>query len=355
LKEVSMQSTKASISLATSELEHALNTPVDPAWWAEAMRELRRGRFIPFPLSRGNGSQAKSASELPILRLDQFIAQVSSLPNQDYIIDPILPAGQVMLICGQPWTGKSFEAQRLAVSFPNGGTFHGLRLKRLIPLYITWEGASKGIMHRFSQLIQGRTEYPYVKMETSPIYLNDPLGKAKFMGMIRDVQAQTGISLVIVDSFPYTIKGDYSKADVVNVWWAAVQEIATSLQLTLIIIWELTKPIIFRGEEINPYDLSRLRGAYSVAHKVNTVVAVGDLKKVVKSDGKSVRARVATELVVMKAKDCERLPPLRVQLNPTTLCFEDDEWVHGEDGWDIAKPKSRASADDPLPDYFGWG
>lgn len=312
-------------------VERALSRPVDPAWWAEAMKELRQGP------SNGNGSKAKYASDLPILRLDEFIKAVDNLPDQDYLIDPILPIGQIMAFVGDPWAGKSLEEQRLAMNIANGDPFHGLPVKKRTPLYLTWEGAAKGIQGRFMHMLDGtkQKELPYVKMLSSPIYINTGKGKAEFIKLIQKHQAATGISVVMIDSFPYTCKGRYQEDEVINAWFAAAKEIAQTLNVTLIFVWEFTKPIIFQGEEANPYDLSRLKGAYGVAYKMDTVICIGNLHQVTwdKKLKKTVRADMGKRLVVMKSKDLPPFPPLSIELDPESLFFKGQKWVNKDGIW----------------------
>jgi archaellum biogenesis ATPase FlaH len=256
-----------------------------------------------------------------------FIEYVNKLPHQEDLIEAILPYNEVMIICGAPFKGKSLEAQRLACQFPSGGTYHGLKVEPCEAAYITWEGSPTKIGRRFKSFIKNvpLEKHPVIHKLDTPTYLNTPEGYEAFIKVITDIRIIRNIKVIIVDSFSYTIDGDYKTDAIVNRWWEAVQKLSNTLELTFIFVWEFTKPIIFRGEEVNPYDLSRLKSAYTTAYKVNTVVAMGEISNVVKVGGKPQRIKTP-QIVIMKAKDSEQFPPLAVTLNKNTLCYDGEIW-----------------------------
>jgi len=291
--------------------------------------------------------EPKTGYDLPPLQLDQFLAQVASLPPSDDVIQGILPRHQVMLLAGDPWQGKSLEIQRLALAFGAGTDYHGLKLEKCRALYITWEGATEGIEERFTKLSEVLPSdlWPIIKMASHPMQINLAKGEGKdeFYQMLKEQKEKHQVSVVLVDSFPYIFKGNPRRDEDIQSWWEVLQSIALDLELTFIIVWELTK-LIFQGEtEPEMFNLERLKTAHTTAYKVNTVVAIGELKKVVKDkdQGKSVRASLGHRIVILKAKDAKgAFEPLKVTLDRDTLCWNGEHWR-----WDDADKSYRAIAD----------
>lgn len=268
----------------------------------------------------------------PMLAQD-FIDYVSKLPDADDVIAGILPPKEVMIICGDPYKGKSLETQRLACQFPIGGDYHGLRVKKCESAYLTWEGSLKGLAKRFAKFVKDipKEKQPVLQKLNDPMHLNTPQGYLDFTKVISEIKKIRDIKVILVDSFTYTVRGAYKDDVVINEWWSAVQRLSQELDVTFIFVWEFTKPIIFKGEEVGMYDLNRLKSAYTTAYKVNTVVAMGELDKVVTPTGQKSKRTKSPQIVVMKAKDAGMLPPLNVTLDSETLCFNGEVWELDEE------------------------
>jgi len=267
----------------------------------------------------------------PMLASD-FVKYVSSLPDADDIIEGILPKGETALFCGAPYSCKSLEVQRLTCQFPVGGDYHGLKVKMCDAAYLTWEGSQKGLANRFSRFIQG---VPLVKNpvmwkldEQTP--LNTKEGYKLFLEVVKQIRAIRNATVLVIDSFPYTIRGDHKSDVTVGAWWEAVQKLSNTQGITCIFVWEFTKPIIFRGDVVNPYGLERLKSAYQTAYKVNTVIGMGEWSKTIRL-GKSIERIRSPQIVGMKVKDGATLPPLNVTLDTKTLCLNGEYWKFDEE------------------------
>ncbi len=278
---------------------------------------------------------ARDGYNLGVLRMDEFIKKVKEIPEQEEIIEGILPKCQVMLYAGDPWQGKSLEVQKLAADFGVGNNWHGLKLKKCQSLYFTWEGAPEKISERFEKIshdfdfTSGFIPYIYLVPESLPINILSSRQK------LIDIINQYSPEVVIFDSFPYTIKGNYSKDDtVVNLWWEGLQEIINKTKITPIFVWELTKLSFSDRQSRDIFDLNRLKSGYTTAYKVNTVVMIGEDKKYksVKSERghwETVYSHVGHKIVIAKAKDARgSFESLSVKLDANTLCWNGQHWKY---------------------------
>jgi hypothetical protein len=281
--------------------------------------------------------------DLPPLPLDEFLNAVSNLPPCDELIEGILPKNQVMLIAGDPWQGKSLEIQRLGCAFGAGASYHGLRVAKCRALYLTWEGSTEGVKERFAKIVKDlRPEIPpIIKLLNEPMPLNKPLGKDQFYTFLSELKKQYNITIVLIDSFPYTFNGNPRHDEDIQRWWEALQDIAKKLDLTFIIVWELTKLIFSGNSEPEMFSLERLKTAHTTAYKVNTVVAIGELKKVVRGKEKAEWTSIGHRIVILKAKDSKgSFDPLAVTLNRDTLCWNGQRW-----GWDDINKRYKAEVE----------
>lgn len=280
---------------------------------------------------------SKTGYDLPPMKYNQFKDEVSKFPPSIDIIQEILPKNEVALICGDPWQGKSLELQNLLWCFSSGEKYHGLKVKKCGALYITWEGSTKGIIRRLDAIslkVASGIE-PQIKLASEPILLNAKAGYIAFCEIIEQAKKNGKVEVVLVDSAPYTMCGNVSTNEVINDWWAKLQKAISVYDLTPIFSWEFVKEIIFdarlKGET---FKLGRLKTASTTAYKVNTVIAIGELKDLVKRQWVS----LGTKLVLLKSKDSPHFQPLSVKLN-SNMTFAGEHWEYNakNDIWVAAK------------------
>lgn len=270
-----------------------------------------------------------SGYDFTTLPLDRFLEQGAAMPKKEYIIEAILPKEQLMLIAGDPWQGKSLENQGLVCGFGSGGTFHGLQLKKCLSLYMTWEGATEGIVERF-QILNNTYQpsiKPLIKMVPEPVHIDTKEGKQMFMEYIKRIKAQLPLEVVLIDSFPYTCAGDYRKDKVVDTWFSNLMDIARETHITPIMVYECRKLTVQGQSPEEFFTLERLKGAKGIAYKAYSVVMVGEEKKQQRQKGVVKWISAGHKIHVAKAKDSSPLATLSVKLNRNTLQYSGQKWV----------------------------
>jgi archaellum biogenesis ATPase FlaH len=268
----------------------------------------------------------KSGYDLPVLKMEEFIKTVENLPAQEDIIEGILPKNEVGIICGEAWQGKSLEQQALACALGMGANYHGLKVKKCQCLYVTWEGASKGIANRLNLVSLKTTPLiePLIKLAPAAMPINTQTGYDEFRKLLDEANKVAKVEVVLVDSFAYTIKGQTKEDMIINQWWSQLQKIISEFDITVIFSWEFTKQIIFDARlKQQTFTLDRLKTASTTAYKVNAVIAIGELKNQVKKQWIS----LGHKIVVMKAKDSPIFEPLSVSLSPCLL-WEGQHWEY---------------------------
>ncbi len=281
-------------------------------------------------------TQLKSGYDFPAMEDRDFIWATRKLTRRPEAIQHLLPKQELMLIAGDPWTGKSVEGLELAYTFGSGGNYHGLPVTQCRAMYITWEGAGENIADRLDK-ISNRYEReihlrPIIKLLPEPTHINKAEGNKTMLKLIdKQVQAKE-VEVVIFDNFPYTIKGNYSRdPNIMQDWFDGNRWIVRETGITPIYIW-VQRKLIFGGSSTeDPFSLDRLKGGSDVAYKANTVIMIGEYKKQkrVTEDGESVSKLVSMghHIVPKKVKDakCE-IPPLKVKLNHELLSFRGQHW-----------------------------
>ncbi|KKM00948.1 hypothetical protein LCGC14_1799360 [marine sediment metagenome] len=273
-------------------------------------------------------SVSKTGYDLPPMLLDKFLEETSKLPVEEDIIQGMLPVGQTMLIVGDPWTAKSLEEQRLAVSFGIGGKFHGAQLKRCRAIYLAWEGATKGLRGRFVKLLSGIEPedclWPVIKLMPEPVHIDTENGYKLMDEYLGEITSNhSDCEVLLIDSFPYTMSGDSNKREAVNEWMAAMMRLCRKYNLTPILIYEENKAIYYKpdGKTQDLFSLNNLTASKTMAYKVNTVIIM------VKEE----RDEFIVAPVKIKDGECD-YPRLKVKLNRGTLALEGQEWLEVDSG-----------------------
>lgn len=297
----------------------------------------------------------KTGYDFPAMDVDSFIDKVGKLPPRDEIIEGVLPEEEVGIIAGDPWQGKSLEQQKLAYETGVGGNYHGLKVQKCRSGYVTWEGNSQKIANRFVKIARNfniEPEYkPIIKLLPEPIPINTEDGFNKMKELWKRF-ASEGCKVLLLDSFPYTVAGKWRDDDVVNAWWAANRKLISETHITPIYVWEFTKLIFDAAHGGDPFDLTRLKGGYTVAYKVNTVVMIGELKVNKRIKGQGVKTvSEGHRIVIAKVKDSEgAFEPLKVTLDRKTLLWNGQHWEFDaqnevyraiNDGYTLASMKGK--------------
>jgi hypothetical protein len=275
----------------------------------------------------------KSGYDLSTTELSLFIEKGKSMPEQEYIIEALLPKEQLLLIAGDPWQGKSLENQGLVCAFGAGSTFHGLKLKKCLSLYITWEGSTQGIVERFEILhnIHNPDIMPLIKMMPEPVYIDTSEGKNKFREYIKHIKKSYPLEVILLDSFPYTCKGDYRKDKVIDQWFTNMMEISRELGITPIVVYECRKLTSYGQAPEEFFTLERLKGAKTLAYKAYSVVMIGEEKKQQKTKGVIKWMSAGHKLAIVKAKDAKgAFVPLSIKLNRNTLQYTGQSWYYDD-------------------------
>jgi len=286
-------------------------------------------------ITSDNNHKLVSAYDFEPLELSEFIAQTRKLPQRPEAIKVLLPQGELMLVAGDPWTGKSVEFQELACAFGAGGNYHGLPVKQCRAMYITWEGAGEKIADRLEKISKRyeMDQQPIIKLLPEPIPLNKPEGQEAMLKLIDGEVEKKGVEVVLIDNFPYTIRGSYSKdANIMQSWFEGNRRIAHETGITPIYIWVFRKLIFGGNATEDPFSLDRLKGGSDIAYRANTVIMIGEYKKqarVKKDDGSSPSeyTSLGHYIVPKKVKDAvSDIPPLRVKLDHDLLSFRGQHW-----------------------------
>lgn len=273
-----------------------------------------------------------SHMQLKLQLCGDFINEVKSMPVQDEMIEGLLPRNQVMLIAGDPWQGKSLLAQHAALSFGAGGNFHGLKMKKCRSLYITCEGGIRGLMKRFSAMRDAiKPDLDAVTyIDQPPMFINTDEGYQQMRSVLSSAKRDYNIEVVIIDSFPSTFSGNVKEDKSINQWWAKMQELIHEFDITVIVIWEVSKLPIDGNHPPEQFNLSRVKGASTIAYKVNTVIAIGELKKNERKGEVVERVSKGHRLVVLKSKDTGKMDWLEVELDPLTLTYKGQNWKYND-------------------------
>jgi archaellum biogenesis ATPase FlaH len=101
------------------------------------------------------------------------------IPDMDYIIDDILPRGNVVLLTGSPGCGKSFLALKMAVEIAREREFLGRRCEATRVLILDKENPVQLQRQRLRTLAGGSILYPELKiwggwLKDPPAMLGDP-------------------------------------------------------------------------------------------------------------------------------------------------------------------------------------
>ena len=277
----------------------------------------------------------KTAYEFDMMPADKFVEEISKLPKREEVIKGILPKGQVMLIAGDPWSGKSLEFQRLSCEFGKGGSYHGLKCNKCRAAYFTWEGAGDSIAERFNRLLDViKPELaPLVKMFPEPIPLNTRIGYNMMYSVLEKCKQDfPDLEVVMYDSFPYLIDGKIKEDDTLSTWWSQMTKLHHAFDLTPIFVYEERKLIMGSKQSEDPFGLQRLKGSYQIAYKANTVIMIGEEKGAERSGENVNWVSKGHRIAVAKVKDGRgRFERLEVDLNRDTLQFEGQRWVFNND------------------------
>lgn len=286
-------------------------------------------------LTSNNNHKPLSAYDFEPLELSEFIKQTRKLPQRPETIKVLLPENELAILAGGPFLNKSTEFQNLACAFGAGSDYHGLPVKQCRAMYVTWEGAGEKIADRFEKISKRyeMNQQPIIKLLSEPMPLNKPEGQEKMLTLIDGEVKKRGVEVVLIDNFPYTIRGNYSKDEnIMQSWFEGNRRIVRETGITPIYIWVFRKLIFGGNVTEDPFSLDRLKGGSDIAYKANTVIMIGEYKKQARAkeeDGTnpSKHRSIGYYIVPKKVKDAvSDIPPLQVTLDRTLLYLKGQHW-----------------------------
>ncbi len=181
-----------------------------------------------------------------------------------------LPAGMLTLVAGEPGSGKSALALRVAATFlrgdpwPDGTPYTGERGK------VIWCEAEAAQAINLSRAKSWDLPLDsLVVPSTNPldgIALDDPTALARVTKAVNDPE----VRLVVLDSLSGTHRGDENAADVVQIV-LALAALARDSEKPVLLTHHLRKRSRFEGDEVT---LERLRGSSAIVQPARVVWAL---------------------------------------------------------------------------------
>ena len=141
-----------------------------------------------------------------------------SLPNQEYLVDQILPSG-LFLLAGSPKIGKSWLVLQLRIAISNGADFLGFTTQRSHVLYLCLEDTYQRIQNRLVDY--GDEPLDNIKFATSASKLDKGLIKE----LEHYISEHEDTKLIIIDTLQkirntridgYTYGQDYKEINILN-------------------------------------------------------------------------------------------------------------------------------------------
>jgi hypothetical protein len=194
--------------------------------------------------SQTNPSRTKTKAEE---KQNQPIIEPKSLkslwnkvfPDLDYLIQGILPAGGVNLVCGSPKTGKTNFCTNLGLSLAYGGVFLGQKVEKTNVLLLNLEDGERRLKQRVATIIAENEEPP-----DNFDYISGVTGLNAVTTINHWLEKQIGRSLVIIDTlakFRGIMKNNQNLYDFDYQSPQLLRELAEKYQVTFLIIHHTRK------------------------------------------------------------------------------------------------------------------
>lgn len=134
--------------------------------------------------------------------------ELGSLPEPEWTIEGILPAGSLAVLYGQPGDGKSFLALDMGLAVASRPTWHGRTLKGGPILYVAAGEGASGLRSRVDawSRVYNAEEMPGAYFMTSPILLQDQRHVDVFCQTLKH-KIPEKLELVILDTLARCMTG----------------------------------------------------------------------------------------------------------------------------------------------------
>lgn len=218
------------------------------------------------------------------------ISELMKLPDQEWLIEGLLPAQGLCLIYGEPGGGKSFVALDLACRVAMGVSWQGRQCRTGDVIYLAAEGTA-GLKKRMRTAIQSEPRIIESGLYFWPIAPDFFKDTENLIERINEHRAQNDIALVIIDTLSRTFGGRNENApEDMSLYVNLADQIKKSSGGTLLLVHHSGK------------DSSR--GARGHTSLLGAADAVIEIKR-------TTSCRV---LAVKKQKDGEEIPPCEFTL-----------------------------------------
>lgn len=209
-----------------------------------------------------------SSYDLRAVNAKQWVQEAMDAPDQQWLIDDLVPAGALTLIAGRPKIGfKSFLSQSIALSVASGQRVGPLNPSGapLPVLYIDREGVLKPTAQRYMALAKGMN----VEIsENLHIAFNVPfrMDNTQCVADVRRLAAELGAKLVIIDTLAKSMSGNESSAQDMGQALLCAEALKSD-GIAVIVVHHLNKAgRLEAGEQMDPASglrgSSALEGAY---------------------------------------------------------------------------------------------
>jgi len=248
-------------------------------------------------------------------------------------IEQLMAQGTTLIIAGTTGIGKSWESKHLAFQFKLGGSWHGLRCRQLIPMYVSLEFTENQMQRRIRKLAG---VYPTVRdinflaRKGANYKINTELGKENLFELLNGYGQNFGV--VILDPLALFIDGKIEKVD----WNGEVEPVLTRIKqefgCSIVLNHNLRKKIQIYGHSEDLFAPDRLKGVADVIDRTdNIVVFVSESQPRRNEQGENQRIEIAKWIHAAKARDAEwELQPHRIVWDYANAIFNPQDgrgWV----------------------------
>ena len=126
--------------------------------------------------------------------------------SANWIIKGLLPQGELVVIYGEPGSGKSFFGSELGLAISRGGEWRGRKVKRGAVVYVAAEGASG-----FAKRLKAYAHVHQVDLKTLDFYVIDGtpnlLNKEDAVELTKSIKQTCEPSVIFIDTLAQTTPG----------------------------------------------------------------------------------------------------------------------------------------------------